>query len=102
MHDPEEFQRQTLKAISDLQDTFRQTMSRQLALTAMMKALLGQFPASSLRQILEEYEFEVDDQVAQLPPRFQQPKHWEEWSGVIDRRIQQLQAAHGGQNPPPA
>lgn len=32
MHDPEKFQQETIKAITDLQETFRQTMSRQLAL----------------------------------------------------------------------
>lgn len=99
MHDPEEFQRQTLKAINDLQETFRQTMSRQLALGAMVKALLGRVPLEALPAVLEEYEAEVDHQVAQLPPKFQQPKHWQEWSDVIEalqKQLQQLQHQQKG------
>lgn len=97
MHDPEDFQRQTIKAIADLQDTFRQTMSRQLALGAMVRAVLAQIPLEALPLVLEEYEAEVDHQVALMPPKFQQPKHWQEWSDVIEALIAQRQ--HGQDSP---
>lgn len=54
---------------------------------------------SALPSVLEEYEAEVDHQVALMPPKFQQPKHWEEWSGVIEARIKQLQQAQGPKTP---
>lgn len=91
MHDPEKFQAETIKAITDLQETFRQTMSRQLALGAMVKAILGRVPLAALPSVLEEYEAEVDHQVAQLPPKFQQPKYWQEWSDVIEALQKQWQ-----------
>ncbi len=98
MHDPEKFQKETIKAINDLNDTFRQTMSRQLALGAMVKAVLGRVPLEALSSVLEEYESEVDHQVANLPPKFQQPRHWQEWSDVIEARMQQLQRARDQEN----
>lgn len=99
MHEPEKFQQETIKAITDLQETFRQTMSRQLALGAMVKSILNRVPLAALPSVLEEYEAEVDHQVALMPPKFQQPKHWEEWSGVIEARIKQLQQAQGPKTP---
>lgn len=95
MHDPEEFQRETEKAIKDLQETFRQTMSRQLALGAMTKALLGRVPLEALPAVLEEYEAEVDHQAASLHPRFQMPKLWEEWSALIEGQMRQLRQQQG-------
>ena len=100
MHDPEKFQQETIKAIADLQETFRQTMSRQLALGAMVRAILGRVPLEALPAVLEEYEAEVDHQAALLHPRFQQAKHWQEWSDVIAARHKQLQQARGMQTPP--
>lgn len=91
MHDPEKFQQETVKAITDLQTLLAQTQSRQLALGAMVKAILGQVPLAALDAVLEEYEAEVDHQVAQLPPKFQQPQHWLEWSDVITALKTQLQ-----------
>ncbi len=94
MHDPEKFQQETIKAITDLQQTFRQTSSRQLALGAMVKAILGRVPLEALASVLDEYEMEVDHQVAQLPPKHQQPEYWQEWSAVIEARIEQLRQHH--------
>ena len=74
-------------------------MSRQLALGAMVKSILNRVPLAALPSVLEEYEAEVDHQVALMPPKFQQPKHWEEWSGVIEARIKQLQQAQGPKTP---
>ena len=98
MHDPEQFQKETLKAIADLQNTFRQTMSRQLALGAMVRSILGRIPLEALPSVLEEYEAEVDHQVSQLPPKFQEPKHWQEWSDVIEARTKALQQARDHKN----
>lgn len=100
MHDPEKFQQETIKAINDLQNTFRQTMSRQLALGAMVRAILARVPLEALPAVLEDYEAEVDHQVALLHPRFQQPKFWQEWSDVITARQQQLRQTQGTQTPP--
>ncbi len=95
MHDPEEFQAQTAKAINDLQETFRQLLSRQLALGAMTQALLARVPLAALPAVLEDYETEVDHQVAQMPPKFQKPEHWDEWSSAIEARIKALQQLQG-------
>lgn len=91
MHDPEKFQKETIKAITDLQDTFRQTLSRQLALSAMVRAIVSRIPLAALPAVLEEYEAEVDHLAASLPPKHQQPKYWNEWSEILEARLQQLQ-----------
>lgn len=93
MHDPEQFQKETLKAITDLQNTYAQTLSRQLALGAMAKALLSRVPLVGLDGLLEAYEAEVDHQAASLPPKLQRPQYWLEWSDVIAVRQKQLQQA---------
>ncbi len=95
MHDPEQFQRETIKAITDLQNTFRQTLSRQLALGAMVRALLARVPLEDLHGVLEEYEAEVDHLATSLHPKYQEPQYWEEWSALIEARIRQLQQAQG-------
>jgi hypothetical protein len=97
MHDPEKFQAQTLKAITDLQNTFGQTLSRQLALGAMVKALLGRVPLAALPSVLEEFEAEVDHQASKLHPKFQRPEFWQEWSDAIEARRKQLQQSQGHQ-----
>lgn len=90
MNDSENFQAQTIKAITDLQATFAQTNSRQLALGAVTRALLARVPLGALPAVLEEYEAEVDHQVALMPPKFQQRQHWDEWSTLIEARIKEL------------
>jgi len=90
MIDPEKFQKETIKAIEDLHQTFRQTMSRQLALSAVTRALLARVPLAALPHLLEEYEAEVDSMAAQLHPRHQEPAYWLEWSALIEARIAQL------------
>lgn len=95
MNNAERFQAQTVKAINDLQDTFRQLLSRQLALGAMTQALLARVPLAALPAVLEDYEAEVDHQVAQMPPKFQKPEHWEEWSSAIEAQIKALQQRQG-------
>ena len=97
MHDPEEFQEQTIKAIADLQNTFGQTVGRQLALGAMVQALVRQMPLEALFRVREEYEAEVDQQASSLPPKFQRQEFWAEWSELLDDRIRQLE---GPSQPP--
>ena len=99
MHDPAEFQRQTIKAISDLQDTFVQLMSRQLALGAMVKSTLLLAPLEALPALREEYELTVDRLAADLPPKYQRPEHWEHWSDVLAGLEQQLRRLGDQQNP---
>lgn len=99
MHDPEEFQAETIKAIKDLQETFAQTLSRQLALGAVLRALVAQVPLAALVRLQEEFEAEVDHQAAQLPPEFQRPEFWQEWSDVIEDRRKQLAHAGGPTRP---
>ena len=91
MHDPEKFQAQTIKAIADLHNALGQNLSRQLALGAVVRSLLGQLPLAALVHAQEEYEAEVDHQAAQLPPEFQRPKFWEEWSELMEARRKELQ-----------
>lgn len=90
MNESHDFQRQTIKAIADLQETFGQTLSRQLALGALMKAVLGQVPLAGLVALQEEYEAEVDHQAASLAPQYQRPQFWSEWSELIEARRKQL------------
>ena len=99
MHDPEKFQAETIKAITDLQETFGQTLSRQLALGAVLRALVTQVPLAALVRLQKEFEAEVDHQAAQLPPKFQRPQFWQEWSDVIEARRKQLAHAPGQQPP---
>lgn len=95
MHDPEQFQKETIKAITDLQNTFRQTSSRQLALGAMVRALVGRVPLTALPAVLEEYEAEVDHLATQLLPKFQEPQYWQEWTDLMEARIKQLREQSG-------
>lgn len=101
MHEHEKFQEETIKAITDLQNTFAQTQSRQLAFAALAKALVGRVPLEGLGGLLEEYEAEVDNQARQLPPKFQQPQYWAEWSALIEKRRTQLQSARDSKNHAP-
>lgn len=101
MHDPEQFQAETIKAITDLQETFAQTLSRQLALGAVLRALVAQVPLAALVRLQEEFDAEVDHQAALLAPEFQRPQFWQEWSDVIEARRKQLAHANG-QTPPAA
>ena len=101
MHDPEKFQAETIKAIKDLQETFGQTLSRQLALGAVLRALVTQVPPAALVRLQEEFDAEVDHQAALLAPEFQRPQFWQEWSDVIEARRKQLAHANG-QTPPAA
>ena len=84
------FEKETVKAIKDLQGISTQLLSRQLALGAMTRALVGRIPLAALTAVLEEYEAEVDHQVALMPPKLQQPQYWQEWSDVLQARIKQL------------
>lgn len=96
MHDPEKFQVETIKAIKaikDLHSIVGQNLSRQLALGAVLRALLGQLPLAALLQVQEEFDAEVDHQVSQLEPKYQRPQFWEEWSALIEARRKQLQQA---------
>ena len=95
MLDPETFQKETIKAITDLQETFGQTLSRQLALGAVLRALVAQLPLAALVQAQEEYEAEVDHQAALLHPKHQRPEFWKEWSDVIEARRIALQQEAG-------
>lgn len=90
MHDPEQFQKETIQAITDLQDRSSQTLSRQLALGAMVKALLAQVPQAGLAAVLEEFEAEVDRHAAHLPPKFQRAQYWLERSSAIEALQKQL------------
>lgn len=100
MHDPEQFQAETIKAITDLQETFAQTLSRQLALGAVLRALIAQVPLAALVRLQEEFEAEVDHQAALLDPKYQRPQFWQEWSDVIEDLRKQLAHAHGHKRPP--
>lgn len=83
MHDPEKFQAETIKAITDLQAMCRQALSRQLALGAVVRAILPVLPPEALAQLEEEFDASVDHLAAQLEPRYQQPRYWQEWSALI-------------------
>lgn len=98
MHDPEKFQQETIKAITDLHEVTRQTLSRQLALSAMVRAIVSRIPLAALPAVLEEYEAEVDHLAASLPPKYQQPKHWHEWSEILEARLKELQQQQDQKN----
>ena len=84
MHDPEKFQAETTKAITDLQEVFASNQSRYLALSAVLKATLLQMPEPVLRQIRENYVAEVDSQAAQFAPEHQRRQHWDDWEAILD------------------
>lgn len=100
MHDPEQFQKETVKAITDLQNMLAQTLSRQLALGAMVKAILGRVPPAGLPLVLEEYEAEVLAQIETIHPKYQQPQHWENWTDVITALQAQVQQHQDSKNKP--
>ncbi len=99
MEDAEKFQAETTKAITALHETFAQSMSRQLALGAVLRALVAQLPLAALARVQDEFEAEVDHQAALLHPKHQRPEFWREWSALIESRrkeLVQLQRSQGG------
>ena len=100
MHDPEEFQKATVKAITDLQQQLSQVLSRQLALGAMVKSVLLLVPLEALPALREEYDLTVDRLAADLPPKYQRPQHWEHWSDVLATLQTQLQQHRDHQTGP--
>ena len=95
MHDPEKFQQETIKAITDLQNMFAQNQSRLLALSAVVRAVLPQVHPERIHQVIEEFDTGVDQLVAQLDPKYQRPKYWQEWAELL----QDLQEKMKGQPP---
>lgn len=87
MHDPEKFQAETIKAISDLHEVFASNQNRYLALSAVLKAAMLQMTAPVLRQIRENYLVEVNAQAEQLAPEHQRRQHWDDWEGVLDELV---------------
>ena len=98
MQDPEKFQAQTIKAITDLHNAFGQNVSRQMALGSMIRAILGLLPLAGILHVQEQYEADVDHQIAQIPPELQRPKFWEEWSEVLEARRKELEKANPRQS----
>lgn len=98
MHDPEKFQTETIKAITDLQEVFAMNQSRYLALSAALKAALTQMRAPVLQQIRENYLTEVTAQAAQMPPQHQRREPWDDWEAAIDALLEQA-TARDGSNP---
>lgn len=92
MHDPEQFQRETIKAITDFHHLAGQLLSRQLAQQAVLRALVAHLPLPLLEKVQAEFEAEVDHQVTKLDPKFQRPEFWQEWEALIEDRRQQLAA----------
>lgn len=93
MHDPEEFQKQTIKAITDLQNMLAQNQSRLLALSAVVRAVLTQVHPARIHQVIEEFDTGVDQLVAQLDPKYQRPKYWEEWSELLQDLQEKMKGA---------
>lgn len=92
MHDPEEFQEETIKAIRALQEDITQTQSRQFALEAVVKSFLQQVPLAPLLQIQENYDAEVVGQATGLAPTQQRPQYWEDWSDFLSQLAQKEKA----------
>lgn len=98
MHDPAKFQQETIKAITGLQTLLAQVLSRHLALQAVTRALVTNLSLPELQAAIEEFDAEVDHLASQLPPQYQQPKYWQEWSTVLEAaqtRLAQKQATRG-------
>lgn len=83
MHDPEKFQQETIKAITDLQNMLAQNQSRLLAQSAVLRAVLTQIHPDRIHQVIEEFDTSVDQLAAQLDPKYQRPKYWEEWAELL-------------------
>lgn len=87
MHDPEEFQRATYKAITDLQAELRMQRNRQMALVAMVRTLLELVPQADLDLALEAYQAAVNHQAEQMPPKLQPQEDWAGWQALIAARL---------------
>lgn len=98
-----DFEKQTIKAIKDLQEVFATDQARYLALTALLKSVLQEVPLHALKQIREHYLNEVNAQAAQLPHAFQRPEIWNEFEGLLDDlvelRVATAKPAHPTQQP---
>ena len=93
MHDPEKFQQETIKAITDLQNMLSQTQSRLLAQSAVLRAVLTQIHPDRIHQVIEEFDTGVDQLAAQLDPKYQRPKYWEEWAELLQDLQERMKKA---------
>ena len=85
------FEKRATGIMRDLITTNRHSLNRQLAIEAMVNAMLAQLPLEVLPGLLEEYEVGCDRLAARLPPKMQEPALWRHWSDAISARQQQIQ-----------
>ncbi|CAN5533747.1 hypothetical protein BH10PSE16_BH10PSE16_40790 [soil metagenome] len=88
------FEKRATGIMRDLIATNRSSLNRQLAIEAMMDALLARVPREVLPGLLEEYEAGCDRLAARLPPAMQEPALWEHWSDAISARQERLHIQH--------
>lgn len=85
------FEKRATGIMRDLIAASKSSLNRQLAIEAMMDAMLARVPREALPGLLEEYEAGCDRLAARLPPAMQEPALWEHWSDAISARQLQLQ-----------
>lgn len=88
-----DFEKTTTKAINALHYLQKEHLNRQLAIEALLTAMLARVQPEALQGLLEEYDAACDRLASQLPVRFQQPRHWQRWSDAITDRQKSLQQA---------
>ena len=88
------FERRVTGIIKNLMAANKSSLNRQLAIEAMMDAMLAQVPQAALSGLLEEYEAGCDRLAARLPLEMQEPTLWAHWSDAIAARQKCLDIQH--------
>jgi hypothetical protein len=86
-----EFEDWTIKAFKSLQERQLRHTNRQLALEAMVEAMLCRIQPEALPGLLEEYEAACDRIAAVISPSDQHADLWKQWSDSIEGRMRSLQ-----------
>lgn len=78
------FNDQVKAAIDTLIESQTKHLNRQMALEAMMEALLDRVDPPALPGIAEEYEGALIRLAEGLPPDMQRPELWTQWSTFLE------------------
>ena len=88
------FEKRATGVMRDLIAASKSSLNRQLAIEAMMEAMLAQVPREALPRLLEDYEARCDRLAARLPPAMQAPALWTHWSDAISVHQERLRIQH--------
>lgn len=88
------FEKRATGIMRDLIAASKSSLNRQLAIEAMMEAMLARVPREALPGLLEEYDAGCDRLAARLPPAMQAPALWTHWSDAISVHQERLRIQH--------